>query len=88
MSSTMTSDELANEFGVGRWTIYEAAKTGGIDLGAGRVVAPIRVGRRVLWPRRPIEEALGQSRNGLTSDPSTGETAPALEVHSNGNGHP
>ena len=53
MSSTLTAEELAAALGVSTWTVYEAVKRGDCP------VEPIRIGRRLLWPRARVEQLLG-----------------------------
>jgi excisionase family DNA binding protein len=51
---TLTLEETATLLGVSSYTIYEQARTGAV---AG--VPVIRVGRRILVPRRALERVLG-----------------------------
>jgi excisionase family DNA binding protein len=53
MAATMTASELAELLGVSTWAVYEAVRRGDCP------VAPIRVGRRLLWPRSNVDALLG-----------------------------
>jgi len=52
-AATFNASELAEILGVSTWTIYEAVRRGDCPI------PPIRVGRRLLWPRSRVEELLG-----------------------------
>lgn len=52
-AATMTAEELAELLGVSTWAVYEAVRRGDCP------VAPIRVGRRLLWPRASVDALLG-----------------------------
>lgn len=59
-AAVYTTSELADLTGVSPWALYESIR---------RDQAPfpfIRVGRRIVWPRRPVDEALGISMGGRT----------------------
>ena len=66
MSRTLTIAEVARLLGVSRNTAYEAARSGSI---AG--VPVIQVGRRLLVPRKPLLELLGEDEGPAEADPST-----------------
>lgn len=51
--ATYTAEEVASLLGVSTWAIYQAAKTGEL------AVVPLRVGRRLVWPRALIDQSLG-----------------------------
>lgn len=53
MRATLTTEELAAVLGVSAWSLYEAARRGDPP------VAPIRVGRRLVWPRAAVEALVG-----------------------------
>lgn len=53
VSATLTADEFAELLGVSRDSIYDACRRGDCP------VEPIRVGRRLVWPRARVEELLG-----------------------------
>jgi predicted DNA-binding transcriptional regulator AlpA len=50
---TLTAQQLADALGVSPWSIYEAVKRGDCP------VRPIRVGRRLVFPRPAVEALLG-----------------------------
>lgn len=52
-SAVLTVPEVAALLGSSPWTIYEAIKRGSFP------VAPIRLGRKILFARSRIEELLG-----------------------------
>ncbi len=57
---TYSTVEVADLLGVSPWGLYESIR---------RDEAPfpfVRVGRRIVWPRRPVDEALGISMGGRT----------------------
>ena len=51
-SATITAQELAEMLGVSTWSVYESVKTDSCP------VPPIRIGRRLVWPRAAIERLL------------------------------
>lgn len=53
MSATVNASEFAQILGVSTWTVYESVRRGDCPI------PPIRVGRRLLWPRTRVEELLG-----------------------------
>ena len=55
MKATYTAQELAQLLGVSEWSVYEAVRSGTIPF------QPIRIGRRIIWPRAAIDKALGLS---------------------------
>ncbi len=60
MSATYTATEVARLAGVSTWTLLEDVRRAerGEQAGPlGRLA--IRVGRRVVWPRRPVDALLG-----------------------------
>lgn len=52
-AATLSTEEFARLLGVSPWTLYSAVKTGVPPI------APVRVGRRLLWPRAAAERLLG-----------------------------
>jgi predicted DNA-binding transcriptional regulator AlpA len=52
-AATITAEELAGVLGVSTWSVYESVKRGDCP------VEPIRVGRRLVWPRACVERLLG-----------------------------
>ena len=52
--ATLTVEQLAHVLGVSRSTIYEMVHTGELP------VAPIRLGRRLVFSRAKVEEFLGR----------------------------
>ncbi|HUG08896.1 MAG TPA: helix-turn-helix domain-containing protein [Acidimicrobiia bacterium] len=81
MSGTLTIPEVAALLGLSRNTAYEAARSGEI---AG--VPVISVGRRLLVPRKPLLELLGEDEDPAAAGPSTvssripGIPAPPVDV--------
>jgi excisionase family DNA binding protein len=73
VSATLTIPEVAELLGVSRNTAYEQARSGQI---AG--VNVIRVGSRLLVPRKPLLELLGEDEGPAEADPSTVFFGPAL----------
>jgi hypothetical protein len=59
-AAVYTADEVAELFNVSEWAIYQAVRRGerGDDAGPiGRLA--IHVGRRIVWPKAPIDRLLG-----------------------------
>lgn len=52
MAATYTAREFAELLGVGISSIYESVKAGDCP------VEPIHVGRRLVWPKKAVEELL------------------------------
>lgn len=50
---TLSAAEVAQLLGVSTWAIYEAVRRG--DCPA----TPIKIGRRLVWPRQAIDRLLG-----------------------------
>ena len=50
--ATYTAEELAAMLGVSTWSIYNAVKNGDCP------VQPVRVGRRMVWPRSKVDRLL------------------------------
>jgi excisionase family DNA binding protein len=53
VSATYTAEELAELLGVSAWSVYASVKSGGCPI------EPIRVGRRMVWPRSAVDRLLG-----------------------------
>ena len=53
--ATYRASELAQLLGVSEWTIYEAVRKGECAF------EPIRIGRRLVWPRAVVDRVLGLS---------------------------
>ena len=53
MPATYTAAEVAELLGVSTWSIYAAVKEGNCP------VAPIKVGRRLVWPKAAVDRLLG-----------------------------
>lgn len=51
--ATYTADEVADLLGVSTWSLYESVRRGDPPF------PPIRVGRRLVWPRALVDRALG-----------------------------
>ena len=51
--ATYRASELAQLLGVSEWAIYESVRKGDCAF------EPIRVGRRLVWPRAIVDRALG-----------------------------
>jgi predicted DNA-binding transcriptional regulator AlpA len=51
--ATYTAEEFAQLLGVSSWAIYSSAKDGTCPI------APIRVGRRLVWSRAAVDRLLG-----------------------------
>jgi predicted DNA-binding transcriptional regulator AlpA len=56
MPATYSADELADLLGCSSWAIYESVRRGDCPF------PPIRVGRRLVWPRAVVDRALGLDR--------------------------
>jgi predicted DNA-binding transcriptional regulator AlpA len=56
-SATYTAEELAGRLGVSSWAVYESVRRGDCP------VEPIRVGRRLVWPRAVVDRLLGLGGN-------------------------
>ncbi|HVA74312.1 MAG TPA: helix-turn-helix domain-containing protein [Acidimicrobiales bacterium] len=52
-SATYTAEQLSELLGVSAWSIYEAVRNGTCPF------EPIRIGRRLVWPRALVDRALG-----------------------------
>ena len=50
---TLDAEELAARLGVSTWTVYESARRGDCP------VRPIKVGRRLVWPKAQVDRLLG-----------------------------
>lgn len=55
MKATYTAKELAELLDVSEWGIYQAVRLGNCPF------QPIRIGRRLVWPRAIVDRALGLS---------------------------
>ncbi len=53
MSAVYTAEQLGELWDCSTWAIYQAARRGDCP------VAPIRVGRRLVWPRAQVDALLG-----------------------------
>ena len=53
MSATYQASELAELLGVSEWAVYQSVRDGKCPF------EPIRVGRRLVWPKATIDRALG-----------------------------
>jgi excisionase family DNA binding protein len=53
MRRTYTARELADLLGIGVSTVYESVAEGSCS------VEPIRIGRRMVWARGPVDSLLG-----------------------------
>ncbi len=51
----MTAAQLAEALGVSEWAVYAAVRRGEAPAG----LVPLRVGRKLLWPRATVERVLG-----------------------------
>lgn len=51
--STLTVREVAERLGVSPWAVYEAVRRGDFP------VPPIRVGRKIVFPRTQVDRLLG-----------------------------
>lgn len=51
--ATYTADEFAALLGVSLWSLYESVRRGDPPI------PPIRVGRRLVWPRSAVNALLG-----------------------------
>jgi predicted DNA-binding transcriptional regulator AlpA len=51
--ATCTAEELAERLGVSTWAIYQSVKDNSCPI------EPIRVGRRLVWPKAPVDRLLG-----------------------------
>jgi predicted DNA-binding transcriptional regulator AlpA len=51
--ATYQAKELAERLGVSTWAIYESVRQGTCP------VEPIRVGKRLVWPRAKVNALLG-----------------------------
>ncbi len=51
--ATFTATQFADLLGVSEWSVYESVRRGDCP------VAPIRVGRRLVWARSAVEQLLG-----------------------------
>ena len=52
-AATYRAKELAERLGVSEWAIYESVRNGTCPF------EPIRVGRRLVWPKAVVDRALG-----------------------------
>ncbi len=57
-AETLHAGELAARLGVSTWTIYESVRRGDCP------VRPIRVGKRLVWPRAQVDRLLGLNDEG------------------------
>ena len=55
ISATTTAHETARLLGVSEWTLYKSVKDGTCPI------PPIRIGKRMVWPRARLAELLGVS---------------------------
>jgi len=53
MRTTLGVDEVAELYGMSRWTIYEQANAGTLP------VLPLRIGRTLRWPTVAVLRSLG-----------------------------
>jgi hypothetical protein len=84
---TWTTDLVAGVTGYSRWTIYDTVRDGGgLDLGDGTILRPIRCGRALRWPAAPIRRALGLDESSTSTAPVSpaGERRTAPEFDSRG----
>lgn len=51
--ATYSAEEVADLLGVSAWSIYASVKNGTCP------VMPIKVGRRLVWPRATVDRLLG-----------------------------
>jgi len=52
-AATYSAEEFAEMLGVSSWSVYASVKNGTCP------VVPIRVGRRLVWPRAAVDRLLG-----------------------------
>ena len=52
-SAVYTAEETAAKFGVSPWLVYTSVRRGDFP------VPPIKIGRRLAWPRAAVDERLG-----------------------------
>jgi predicted DNA-binding transcriptional regulator AlpA len=52
-AATYQAHELADRLGVSTWAVYESVRRGDCP------VTPIKVGRRLVWPKSAIDRLLG-----------------------------
>lgn len=64
--ATYTADEVAALLGVSTWAIYQSVRRDECPL------TPIRIGRRLVWPRSQVDAVLG------TSQPDTHRLNPGV----------
>ena len=55
MKATYTAKEVAQLLGVSEWSLYQAVRNGTIPF------QPIKIGRRLVWPKAVIDRSLGLS---------------------------
>lgn len=65
---TLTTEEFAEQLGVSAWSLYQAVRRGDPPI------PPVRVGRRLLWPRASVDALLG-IEDGPTRPPSERDIA-------------
>jgi excisionase family DNA binding protein len=53
MSATYTTAQAAELLGVSEWALYQAVRDGSPP------VTPIRIGRRIVWPKAPLDSLVG-----------------------------
>lgn len=63
---TYDAGQVADLLGVSTWAIYESVRRGECP------VDPIRVGRRLVWPRAAVDRLLGISPGNDEAGPSEG----------------
>lgn len=77
LPTTLTTEEAAELTGFSRTAVWAAARDeGGIVVGD-ELIRPIRVGRALRWPTRPIAAALGLA--GESASTTSSET-PVREI--------
>jgi hypothetical protein len=60
MSAVYDAAQMAELFGLSEWSLYEAARRHERGEQAGPLGAlALRCGRRLVWPRRPVDRLLG-----------------------------
>jgi predicted DNA-binding transcriptional regulator AlpA len=67
-AATYTADEFAELLGCSTWAIYEGVRRGDCPL------PPIRIGRRLVWPRATVDRLLG------LDGPPAGAGVPHVEL--------
>lgn len=59
-AATYTTHEAASLLGVSEWSLYESVRRGAPPL------PPIRVGRRIVWPKAAVDRLLGVEGGGAS----------------------